>query len=264
MKKPHIPLETLQAQAMACHACPLADGRTNVVFGTGNPQARVLIVGEAPGKNEDLQGVPFVGAAGQYLNELLAYAGLRREDVYIANVLKCRPPGNRNPLPSEIEVCTPFLREQTRTIDPLFIVTLGNFATKFILKTDRGITGLHGKLYQTGKFKVFPVFHPAAAIYDRRKRTDLEDDFATLGEYLLQEGIVARTPQSVVREAEAHARAQAAGAAVPGASAAPGASGGLEAAGLGDAPVDSAPGAAESAAPESSTSHAGEQESLLL
>lgn len=264
MKKPHIPLETLQAQAMACHACPLADGRTNVVFGTGNPQARVLIVGEAPGKNEDLQGVPFVGAAGQYLNELLAYAGLRREDVYIANVLKCRPPGNRNPLPSEIEMCTPFLREQTRTIDPLFIVTLGNFATKFILKTDRGITGLHGKLYQTGKFKVFPVFHPAAAIYDRRKRTDLEDDFATLGEYLLQEGIVARTPQSVVREAEAHARAQAAGAAVPGASAAPGASGGLEAAGLGDAPVDSAPGAVESAAPESSTSHAGEQESLLL
>lgn len=264
MKKPHIPLETLQAQAMACHACPLADGRTNVVFGTGNPQARVLIVGEAPGKNEDLQGVPFVGAAGQYLNELLAYAGLRREDVYIANVLKCRPPGNRNPLPSEIEVCTPFLREQTRTIDPLFIVTLGNFATKFILKTDCGITGLHGKLYQTGKFKVFPVFHPAAAIYDRRKRTDLEDDFATLGEYLLQEGIVARTPQSVVREAEAHARAQAAGAAVPGASAAPGASGGLEAAGLGDAPVDSAPGAVESAAPESSTSHAGEQESLLL
>lgn len=264
MKKPHIPLETLQAQAMACHDCPLADGRTNVVFGTGNPQARVLIVGEAPGKNEDLQGVPFVGAAGQYLNELLAYAGLRREDVYIANVLKCRPPGNRNPLPSEIEVCTPFLREQTRTIDPLFIVTLGNFATKFILKTDRGITGLHGKLYQTGKFKVFPVFHPAAAIYDRRKRTDLEDDFATLGEYLLQEGIVARTPQSVVREAEAHARAQAAGAAVPGASAAPGASGGLEAAGLGDAPVDSAPGAVESAAPESSTSHAGEQESLLL
>lgn len=264
MKKPHIPLETLQAQAMACHACPLADGRTNVVFGTGNSQARVLIVGEAPGKNEDLQGVPFVGAAGQYLNELLAYAGLRREDVYIANVLKCRPPGNRNPLPSEIEVCTPFLREQTRTIDPLFIVTLGNFATKFILKTDRGITGLHGKLYQTGKFKVFPVFHPAAAIYDRRKRTDLEDDFATLGEYLLQEGIVARTPQSVVREAEAHARARAAGAAVPGASAAPGASGGLEAAGLGDAPVDSAPGAVESAAPESSTSHAGEQESLLL
>lgn len=261
MKKPHIPLETLQAQAMACHACPLADGRTNVVFGTGNPQARVLIVGEAPGKNEDLQGVPFVGAAGQYLNELLAYAGLRREDVYIANVLKCRPPGNRNPLPSEIEVCTPFLREQTRTIDPLFIVTLGNFATKFILKTDRGITGLHGKLYQTGKFKVFPVFHPAAAIYDRRKRTDLEEDFATLGEYLLQEGVVERTPQSVVREVEAQARAQTAGAA--GAASAPAAPGAPNAAAPGTAPAGGAQPAAPGN-PTESTSHAGEQESLLF
>lgn len=242
MKKPHIPLEVLEAQAQACRACPLADGRTNVVFGTGNPQARVLIVGEAPGKNEDLQGVPFVGAAGKYLNELLAYAGLAREDVYIANVLKCRPPGNRNPMPAEIEVCTPFLREQTRTIDPAFIVTLGNFATKFILKTDRGITGLHGRLYQTGKFKVFPVFHPAAAIYDRSKRADLEDDFATLGEYLLQAGIVARTPQSVVREAEALADAQAAAR--------------QAAAGGQDAAAQSGDGAGES--------HAGEQESLIF
>lgn len=249
MKRPHIPLETLQAQAEACRACPLAEGRTHVVFGTGNPQARVLIVGEAPGKNEDLQGVPFVGAAGKYLNELLAYAGLRREDVYIANVLKCRPPGNRNPMPSEIEVCTPFLREQTRTIDPAFIVTLGNFATKFILKTDRGITGLHGKLYQTGKFMVFPVFHPAAAIYDRRKRADLEDDFATLGEHLLQAGIVARTPQSVVREAEAMADAQLAANGV--------------AAGNGPAPTEMPHGQEPSAAGAPlSESHAGEQESL--
>ena len=249
MKRPHIPLETLQAQAEACRACPLAEGRTHVVFGTGNPQARVLIVGEAPGKNEDLQGIPFVGAAGKYLNELLAYAGLRREDVYIANVLKCRPPGNRNPMPSEIEVCTPFLREQTRTIDPAFIVTLGNFATKFILKTDRGITGLHGKLYQTGKFMVFPVFHPAAAIYDRRKRADLEDDFATLGEHLLLAGIVARAPQSVVREAEAMADAQLAANGV--------------AVGTGPAPTGISHGQESSAtgAPLSE-SHAGEQESL--
>lgn len=249
MKRPHIPLETLQAQAEACRACPLAEGRTHVVFGTGNPQARVLIVGEAPGKNEDLQGIPFVGAAGKYLNELLAYAGLRREDVYIANVLKCRPPGNRNPMPSEIEVCTPFLREQTRTIDPAFIVTLGNFATKFILKTDRGITGLHGKLYQTGKFMVFPVFHPAAAIYDRRKRADLEDDFTTLGEHLLQAGIVARTPQSVVREAEAMADAQLAANGI--------------AVGNGPAPTGISHGQESSAtgAPLSE-SHAGEQESL--
>ena len=143
-----------------------------------------MIIGEAPGKNEDLQGKPFVGAAGKLLDELLEIAGLKREDVFIANVLKCRPPGNRDPRPEEIELCAPYLREQTRTIDPEYIVTLGNFSTKFILKTDRGITGLHGKLYQTGKFKVFPIFHPAAALYDGKKREALENDFVTLGEIL--------------------------------------------------------------------------------
>ena len=183
-KKPHIPLDELRAQVAACHACPLADGRTQTVFGVGNPEARVLFIGEAPGKNEDLQGEPFVGAAGKYLNELLAIAGLRREDVFIANVLKCRPPGNRDPRPEEIETCTPFLREQTRTINPEFIVTLGNFATKFVLKTEMGITRLHGRLQQAGRFKVFPIYHPAAAIYDRTKMEALENDFATLGRLL--------------------------------------------------------------------------------
>ena len=182
--KPHIPLDELRVQVAACHACPLADGRTQTVFGDGNPQARVLFVGEAPGKNEDLQGVPFVGKAGQNLNTLLEIAGLQREDVFIANVLKCRPPGNRDPRPEEIEVCTPFLREQTRTIDPEFIVTLGNFATKFILKTDMGITRLHGALQKAGRFKVFPIYHPAAAIYDHSKWEPLENDFATLGRLL--------------------------------------------------------------------------------
>ena len=110
MEHPRIPLEDLQAQVAACRRCPLCDGRTQTVFGVGNPEARVLIVGEAPGKNEDLQGEPFVGAAGKYLNELLAIAGLSREDVYIANVLKCRPPSNRDPRPEEIQACTPFLR----------------------------------------------------------------------------------------------------------------------------------------------------------
>ena len=186
MHKPHIPLEQIRADVEACHRCPLADGRTQTVFGDGNPDARVLIVGEAPGKNEDLQGIPFVGAAGKYLNELLAIAGLKREDVFIANVLKCRPPGNRDPRPEEIELCTPYLREQTRTINPEFIVTLGNFSTKFILKTEVGITRLHGKLQQAGRFKVFPIFHPAAALYDGSKRVALEDDFATLGELLRQ------------------------------------------------------------------------------
>ena len=184
MKKPQIPLEELRAQVQACHACPLADGRTQTVFGDGNPNARVLIVGEAPGKNEDLQGIPFVGKAGQNLNHLLEIAGLAREDVFIANVLKCRPPGNRDPRPEEIQVCTPFLREQTRTINPEYIVTLGNFATKFILKTEMGITRLHGTLQQAGRFKVFPIYHPAAAIYDRTKQEALEHDFATLGRLL--------------------------------------------------------------------------------
>ncbi len=154
------------------------------MFGTGDPHARVMIIGEAPGKNEDLQGEPFVGAAGKYLNELLAIAGLKREDVFIANVLKCRPPGNRDPRPEEIQVCSDFLREQTRTIDPDYIVTLGNFATKFILRTDVGITRLHGTMQQAGKFKVFPIFHPAAALYDGKKREALENDFATLGQLL--------------------------------------------------------------------------------
>ena len=182
--RPHIPLDELRQQVAACHACPLCETRTQTVFGDGNPNARVLIVGEAPGKNEDLQGIPFVGAAGQQLNRLLEIAGLKREDVFIANVLKCRPPGNRDPRPEEIEVCTPFLREQTRTIDPEFIVTLGNYSTKFILKTNRGITSLHGKLQMAGRFKVFPIYHPAAAIYDRTKMAALEDDFVTLGELL--------------------------------------------------------------------------------
>lgn len=184
--KQSIPLDEIRAEVMACHKCPLAEGRTNVVFGVGDPHARVLIVGEAPGKNEDLQGEPFVGAAGQYLNELLSYAGLARDEVFIANVLKCRPPGNRDPRPEEIQTCTPYLREQTRSIDPEYIVTLGNFATKFILKTDMGITRLHGQLQNAGRFKVFPIFHPAAALYDSKKREALENDFVTLGELLKQ------------------------------------------------------------------------------
>lgn len=184
MEHPHIPLEQLRAEVAQCRRCPLCEGRTQTVFGAGNPEARVLIVGEAPGKNEDLQGEPFVGAAGKYLSELLAIAGLTREEVFIANVLKCRPPSNRDPRPEEIQACTPYLREQTRTIDPEYIVTLGNFSTKFILKTEVGITRLHGTLQQAGRFKVFPIFHPAAALYDSKKREALEDDFAKLGELL--------------------------------------------------------------------------------
>lgn len=163
-----------------CHRCGLGDTRTTLVFGVGDPDARVVFVGEAPGRNEDLKGEPFVGAAGKLLDELLSHAGLDRADVYIANVLKCRPPGNRDPLPHEIETCTPFLREQIRIIRPHVLVTLGNFATKFVLKTDVGITRLHGRVQQAGRFTVLPIFHPAAAIYDRTKRDALFADFETL------------------------------------------------------------------------------------
>lgn len=186
MPKPHIPLDELRVQVESCRRCPLCDGRTQTVFGVGNPHARVMFIGEAPGKNEDLQGEPFVGAAGHYLNELLGCAGLRREDVFIANVLKCHPPGNRDPRPEEIQTCTPYLREQTRTIDPEVLVTLGKFSTQFVLKTQVGITRLHGRVQRAGKFLVFPIFHPAAALYDGAKREALENDFVTLGQLLHQ------------------------------------------------------------------------------
>jgi DNA polymerase len=139
-----------------------------------------MLIGEAPGRQEDLGAEPFIGAAGKLLNELLAVAGLAREEVYIANVLKCRPPGNADPLPHQIETCTPFLREQVRAVSPLVLVTLGRFATQFILKTDVGISHLRGRVHITGRFSVLPIYHPAAAIYDRAKRPVLEQDFELL------------------------------------------------------------------------------------
>jgi DNA polymerase len=175
--------ETLDALAEHigdCHRCALGDTRTTLVFGVGKPDADVMFIGEAPGKNEDLQGEPFVGAAGKLLDELLASVDLDRAGVYIANILKCRPPGNRDPQADEIATCTPFLREQTRLIDPKVLVTMGNFATKFILKTDVGITRLRGTTQSVGRFTVLPIFHPAAALYDVTKREVLLDDFARL------------------------------------------------------------------------------------
>lgn len=189
----HITLPQVLSELGDCHRCPLGDGRTKLVFGVGNPDARVMFVGEAPGKNEDLQGEPFVGAAGKFLDELLSVAGLVRGDIYIANILKCRPPSNRDPQPLEIEACTPFLRNQVRAIHPDYLVTLGNYSTKFILHTDRGITGLHGTIQKAGRFKVFPMFHPAAALYDQSKRQAMEQDFRHLGELLEQDRLAALT-----------------------------------------------------------------------
>lgn len=163
-----------------CQRCPLAATRTLLVFGVGRRDADVLFVGEAPGRNEDLKGEPFVGAAGKFLDELLASAQLARSDVYIANILKCRPPGNRDPQPVEIETCTPFLEEQIRLIDPRVIVTLGRFATQFVLGTSLGITQVRGRRYEARGRAVLPIFHPAAALYDQTKRDVLVDDFKRL------------------------------------------------------------------------------------
>ncbi|GAB4280158.1 MAG: hypothetical protein Kow0056_14230 [Coriobacteriia bacterium] len=177
-------LEELRSHIGDCDRCGLAGARTNLVFGVGDPDADLMFIGEAPGKNEDLQGEPFVGAAGKLLDELLATIGLRRSQVYIANVLKCRPPGNRDPRPEEIQACTPFLEEQIRLIDPAVIVTLGNFATKFVLQTTRGITGLRGRLFRVGGRRVVPVFHPAAALYTPAKKDVLAEDFLRIGKVL--------------------------------------------------------------------------------
>ena len=174
----------LEQTCMGCQRCALADGRHNVVFGVGSRDAEVLFVGEGPGENEDLQGEPFVGAAGEDLNGILSLAGLKREDVYIANVLKCRPPGNRNPRPEEVLACSPFLREQIRSIWPDIIVTLGNPATHFVLKTEIGITKLRGRFHQMGHFVVMPTFHPAAALRNPAWQELLEEDFKMLGDYL--------------------------------------------------------------------------------
>lgn len=187
-------LDELRALVEGCTKCDLCETRTKIVFGSGNPHARILVIGEAPGKNEDLQGEPFVGAAGKFLNELLEDAGLKREDIFIANVLKCRPPANRNPQPHEIEACAPYLRAQTKIINPDVIVTLGNFATQFILRTTVGITRLRGTVQQAGRFLVLPTFHPAAAIYDRSKRDVLISDFKQVGQ-IVRDRMAARSKE---------------------------------------------------------------------
>ena len=158
-------LAELERAVLSCTACPLAEGRTQAVFGVGNPDADLMFVGEAPGKEEDLRGEPFVGRAGKLLDKLLAEEmELTRDRCYIANVLKCRPPGNRNPRPDEIASCRPFLEEQIERIEPKVIVTLGNFATRLLLDTTEGITKVRGKIYPYGNARLVPTFHPSAAL----------------------------------------------------------------------------------------------------
>ncbi len=167
------PLSIVAGEAATCTACRLADTRTTVVFGSGSAAARLMFVGEAPGANEDREGLPFVGRAGQLLEQLVGEIGLAREDVYIANVLKCRPPGNRDPQPDEIEACKGYLLRQLELVGPEVVMTLGNFATKLLLRTTVGITKMRGQVYRWWRgIHVVPTFHPAAALRGGSSVTD--------------------------------------------------------------------------------------------
>jgi uracil-DNA glycosylase family 4 len=163
--RPMPTLAELREEALTCTRCALAEGRTQVVFGVGNPRAPLLFVGEGPGREEDLQGEPFVGRSGKLLDTLMRQEmGIDRSQCYIANVVKCRPPGNRDPLPDEIEACRPYLDQQIDLIAPQVVVTLGNFATRLLLDTTDGIRRLRGNTFQFGSAHLVPTYHPAAAL----------------------------------------------------------------------------------------------------
>ncbi|GJM45531.1 MAG: uracil-DNA glycosylase [Gemmatimonadota bacterium] len=166
-----------------CHRCALSESRTTLVFGAGNPKADIVLVGEAPGAKEDSDGVPFVGAAGKLLDSMLARISLDRSGIYIANVLKCRPPSNRDPKPDEIETCVPFLFDQLDAIQPRVVGTLGNFSTRVLLGTREGITALRGQVFNVRGWTVLPMYHPAAALHNGSLRPEIERDFLRLQEF---------------------------------------------------------------------------------
>ena len=184
-------LKEVLAQARACERCPeLAATRKTVVFGSGNADAQLMFVGEAPGASEDEQGIPFVGRAGKLLDQLLVEIGLQRSEVFVCNTIKCRPPGNRDPLPVEISNCHEYLQRQVELIEPSVICTLGNFATKLLRGDPTGITRLHGKaetvLLGRRAVRLYPIYHPAAALYTPSMLATLREDFMRLPELLAQ------------------------------------------------------------------------------
>jgi uracil-DNA glycosylase len=174
-------LKEAAQDASTCVRCRLSQGRTQVVYGAGDPDADLMFIGEAPGFHEDKQGVPFVGAAGQLLNRLLADSGIERDEVYINNVILCRPPGNRDPLPDELEACRPWLDERIAIIDPAVIVTLGNWATRYILGSNVSISRVRGQRFPWNGRIVIPTFHPAAVLHgggeNSRQMASLRMDF---------------------------------------------------------------------------------------
>lgn len=182
--------EQLLADCKACNACPLHESRTNCVFGVGSQSADLLFVGEAPGESEDLQGVPFVGRAGQLLDKYLYAVDIPRESVYIANILKCRPPKNRDPLPAEEDACMDFLRRQVKLLRPKMIVCLGRISAMRLIKPDFKITKEHGVWFEKGNFLITAVYHPALLLRDPRKKEEMMEDMKRIKEKLdeLSEG----------------------------------------------------------------------------
>ena len=196
-------LEQLEETIRSCTLCQLHQGRNNAVPGEGPANADIMFIGEGPGFHEDRQGRPFVGAAGQFLEELLASINMTREQVYIGNVVKCRPPKNRDPRPDEIESCKGYLRSQLRLIQPKVVVTLGNFASKLLLRTDTGITRLRGSAYEWwGRFLV-PTYHPAAALRgSARVLGEMREDFETV-QAIIEGKLQRRRPEPTPEEAAA-------------------------------------------------------------
>lgn len=170
------PMDTIVADLHDCRRCELGEGRTNLVFGVGNPKARLVFVGEAPGRDEDLQGIPFVGEAGQLLTKIIVAMGFDRDDVYICNVLKCRPPNNRNPLPAEIEACSPFLLRQIKATGAEAIVALGTFAAQTLLNTKEPISRLRGRFHDYHGVPLMPTFHPAFLLRNAAMKREVWED----------------------------------------------------------------------------------------
>jgi uracil-DNA glycosylase family 4 len=179
-------LPSLQKFLAGCPRCKLSKGRTHIVFGQGNPKADLMFVGEAPGRDEDEQGLAFVGRAGQLLTKIIEAIGKKREDVFIANVLKCRPPNNRNPEPDEVASCRPFLDEQIRLISPRVIVTLGTFAAQALLETDEPIGRMRGRWRTARGVRVMPTFHPAFLLRSPERKKDVWEDMKLVRDFLAE------------------------------------------------------------------------------
>lgn len=175
-------MKEIQEECSLCTNCPLAKTRTNVVFGTGNEKAKLMFIGEAPGQQEDLSGKPFVGAAGQLLDKYLDAVGIPRDDVYIANILKCRPPQNRDPKTEEEDACIGYLREQVKLIQPKLIVCLGRISAMRLIKPDFKITREHGTFTTRGAYEICAVYHPSALLHDPRKKDDMLADMLLIKE----------------------------------------------------------------------------------